>query len=174
MYLEQTPTYYRAGRIIVETTEIESTLHHMCIDSCIALHWAVSYPQQVSYLWWASLWSILTLINLWKREGPLSRVSYYPYWPTATSIISKIWKCYCNPLLTGQKITHIISNWGNGLLGQILWCSAWIRSHRGISQWLYHREWHCSHVLSRLCSALHQQSFCMLDLHMGTFQPFSG
>ena len=30
------PTYYRAGRIIAETTRIESVMHHMCINSCVA------------------------------------------------------------------------------------------------------------------------------------------
>jgi hypothetical protein len=30
------PTYYRAGRIITEMTEIESVVHHMCINSCVA------------------------------------------------------------------------------------------------------------------------------------------
>ena len=30
------PTYYRAGRIIAEMTGIESVLHDMCINSCVA------------------------------------------------------------------------------------------------------------------------------------------
>jgi hypothetical protein len=30
------PTYYRAGRIIAEMTGIESVVHHMCINSCVA------------------------------------------------------------------------------------------------------------------------------------------
>jgi hypothetical protein len=30
------PTYYRVGRIIAEMTGIESVMHHMCINSCVA------------------------------------------------------------------------------------------------------------------------------------------
>jgi len=30
------PTYYRVGRIIAEMTGIESVVHHMCINSCVA------------------------------------------------------------------------------------------------------------------------------------------